>query len=184
MRKGLTELRFYPSVLTVFCFFAGIVLGTVWVNLMAKEIQAQLGSFGQASLAGGARLSMPQMGAVLPVLFKRWMAAGILWLIGMTAFAVPGFLAVAAFGGFSMSSVISLMTVQNGLLGLPVYLLSVFPQALFYVPVICVLFLWGLKPDKSAHPAGFAVLLLTAFLGSLAETCLNPYCMHFLSLIK
>ena len=179
-----TEPHFYPYVLMAFCFFAGIFLGTLWVNLMAEEIQTQLGVFGQAGFTAGLKIIPFQPAAIFRVFLKREVEAGFLWLAGMTAFAVPGLCAVLSYQGFSMASVISLLTIQNGITGILVYLLSVFPQALCYMPVFLILFCWGAKQEKSVHPAGFAVLTAALFFGSILETCLNPYCMHFLTYIK
>lgn len=175
--------RIYPPVLMVFCFFIGLIAGTIWVNLMAEDLQGQLGTFGLAGLLKSTGGAPPSLAQVIPVLVSREMAAGFLWLVGMTVFALPGLSMAAVYGGFSMAAVIALMTVEAGLLGLPIYLLSVFPQVLFYTPVIAVLFFWGLEPVKKAHMAGFIVLLFTVALGTIAETCISPYVLGLINLI-
>lgn len=181
MKNNLSGRSFYLSSLVVFCFFVGIFVGTVWINLMTKDIQEQLGVFGQAWILKSPKSFSLRLEQILPVLVKREMEAGFLWLTGMTLFAVPGLLAAAAFGGFTMAAVISLMTIQVGLIGLPLYMLSVIPQALFYVPVIAVLFFWGMERQKKMHVAGFLVLMLAVAAGALAEVCVNPYLMGVLS---
>lgn len=181
MNYNLTGRRFYPSTLMVFCFFAGIFAGTVWVNLMASKMQGELGTFGLAGLLENPELSALSLARIAPILMNREAAAVFLWLVGMTVFALPGLSLAALYGGFSMAAVISLMTAQAGLFGLPFYLLSVFPQALFYVPVIVLLFFWGLEPMKKTHMAGFIVLIFAIALGTILETCVSPY---FMGLIK
>lgn len=183
MKRHYFRLRVSPSVITAFCFFAGTIAGTVWVGLMTPEIQEQLGGLGQAQFRR-AGIGVPEMGQFLHVLIQREMEAGFLWLIGMTAFSVIGIFLAALYGGISMSVIISLMTRQAGLMGLPLYLLSVVPQVFFYLPVIGVLLFWGLDPWKKTHVAGYLVLAVFVALGAFAETFLNPYCLAVLNLIK
>lgn len=184
MNNNLAGRRFYPSTLMVFCFFSGILAGTVWVNLMASEMQGQLGAFGLAGLLKNPDRSALSPGRIVPVLMNREAAAVFLWLVGMTVFALPGLSLAALYGGFSMAAVISLMTAQAGLIGLPFYLLSVFPQALLYVPVIALLFFWGMEPMKKTHMAGFIVLIIVIALGTILETCVSPHFMGLINYIK
>lgn len=181
MNNNLTGRRFHPSMLIVLCFFAGIFAGTIWVNLMTSKMQGQLGVFGLDALLQNPDRTPFSPDRIIPVLMNREAVAVFLWLVGMTVFALPGLSLAAVYGGFSMAAVISLMTAQAGLFGLPVYLLSVFPQALLYVPVIVLLFFWGLEPMKKTHMAGFIVLIFTVALGTVLETCISP---HFMGLIN
>lgn len=183
MRMEIKESRFYMSALMALCFFVGIVAGTIWVNMMSEEIQGELSVFGQAWLSAGQGKAVPRPDQIASVLVKREAAMGLLWLIGMTVFSRPGLLVIAGLGGFSMAAVVAMTTIQAGLFGIPVYLLSVFPQALFYIPVMGVLFFWGMEPYKKTHIAGVAVLVLIVAAGVLAETCLNPYFLNLLKVI-
>lgn len=176
--------RSYVSMMLVFCFFVGIIAGTFWINIMTEEIQEQLGAFGQAWTSGRTKVTLPSLVHIWPVLLKREMAAGFMWLVGMTLFAIPGFLAAAIFGGFSMAAIISLMTLQEGVWGLPVYILSVLPQAFFYVPVIAVLIFWGMDTQKKTHLAGFVVLSFAVAGGVFAELFLNPYIVAILRFLS
>lgn len=89
MGKYHTPFRFQPSILTVFCFFAGIFAGTMWVNRMGAGLKEQLGVFGQAFLTGSTQ--PPSLELLAELLLKRSLGIGILWLLGMSLFAVPGF---------------------------------------------------------------------------------------------
>lgn len=184
MRNNLIRQHVYPSAFMVFCFFTGILAGTVWVNLMASELQGQLGAFGVTELLNYKEAFSLSLTRVIPVLVSRGMAVGFLWLVGMTVLAFPGLSLAAAYGGFSMAAIISLMTVEAGLFGLPIYLVSIFPQMLLYVPVIAVLFFWGLEPMKKTHMAGFIVLLFIVAIGAIAETCISPYLLGLMNVIK
>lgn len=179
MGKYRSPFRFHPSMLVAFCFFTGIFLGTVWVNKMGAELKEQLGIFGQAFLAGS--VPPPSLEQLAELLLKRGLETGILWLLGISLFAVPGFCLAAAYAGFSMAFLISSMTVQAGIRGILLFLLSVFPQAIFYLPVISVLYLWGMAPGSKIHGGGFAVLLILTVAGAASELWLNPWFMHFAS---
>lgn len=188
MRKGLLAMNKpfmrswdYSALLIVVCFFAGIAAGSVWINRMSAELQAQLGVYGQIWLGNGT-YTKPQAGQFFHVLIHRELAGGLFWLIGMSAFAVPGTCVLAMAGGFSGAALLSLMTLQAGILGLPVYLLSLFPHAIFYLPVVCVLLLWAIEPEKKTHVAGYVLLALLIAFGSFAECFLNPFCMRLVNL--
>ena len=98
MGKYHTPFRFQPSILTVFCFFAGIFAGTMWVNRMGAGLKEQLGVFGQAFLTGSTQ--PPSLELLAELLLKRSLGIGILWLLGMSLFAVPGFCLAAVYAGF------------------------------------------------------------------------------------
>ena len=82
MGKYHTPFRFQPSILTVFCFFAGIFAGTMWVNRMGAGLKEQLGVFGQAFLTGSTQ--PPSLELLAELLLKRSLGIGILWLLGMS----------------------------------------------------------------------------------------------------
>ncbi|MEF9939821.1 MAG: hypothetical protein RSG54_09995 [Clostridium sp.] len=184
MKKNRIGSYSYPTMLITFCFFIGLVAGSIWINLMAKEIQEQLGTFELTGLLNHSQPVMLSFGQIFPILIKREMAIIFLWLIGMTAFSLQGLSLVAVYGGFSMATVVSLMTLQMGIAGLPAYLLSIFPQVLFYSPVIAMLFFWGLETLKKNHIAGLVILLFMTFIGTMAEICFNPYFVQIINSIK
>ncbi len=149
------------EVLAVFCFFVGVFGGIILANQNGGELAAAL------EMPGG-------MTSWFGLLGKRCLFAGALWLLGMSLPAIPGTLCVIGWLGFSMSFLISSYTIRCGLGGLPVFLASVFPQILFYLPVWAVLITWALCGQQRLHLAGFAVLLVLTALGALTETALNP----------
>ena len=175
----------YPSYLAVLCFFLGIFAGTFWVNRMSPVLQAQIGVFGQAYLsetAGGSALSVSNS-SFAALLLRREVLAACLWLAGMSLLAIPGLCLAAAYLGFSMAFLISCMTVQAGAGGLFLFLASVFPQCLFFLPVGAVLTIWALAPEKKTHGGGFAVLLVLTAAGSAAELWMNPWFLRFAAAI-
>lgn len=159
------------TALTVF-FLAGIAAGTIWVGVMPDDLKEQLNLFSRAQTAALRPGTDP--GLFFHIFLRREAQAGFLWLMGMTVCSLPGLFLTAACGGFSAAALLSLLTVQAGLFGLPLYLATLLPQAFLYLPAIFVLFSWGLEPYKKTHPAGFLVLSVVIALGALAECYLNP----------
>lgn len=166
------RLRIQPLPAAAAFFFAGILAGTIWVGIMPEALKEQLGLWGRDQ-AAGLYSSMDPV-SMFRVFLRREVQAGFLWLIGMTAFSVPALFLTAAYGGFSIAALLSLTTVQAGLLGLPLFLATVLPQAFFYLPAAAILFLWGFEPFKKTHLAGFLVLSAVIALGAFAECFLNP----------
>lgn len=179
MGKYRTPFRFHPSMLTALCFFAGIFAGTVWVNRMGEGLKEQLGIFEQAFFAGNQ--PPPSLEQLADLVLKRGLGIGVLWLMGMSLFAVPGFCLVAACAGFCLAFLVSAMTVQAGISGILLFSLSVFPQMLFYLPVFSVLYIWGMSEGRRIHGAGFAILMILTAAGAASELWLNPWFLHLAS---
>lgn len=183
MKQYHTSASPYPAALAVFCFFAGILLGTVWVNQMGGSLQEELGGLSSLYWSGRAVRVSAGRREMAALAGKRFLTAGILWLSGMTLFAIPGLCAASIYLGFSMGFLISCMTVQAGLGGLALFLLSVFPQCLFFLPVGAVLASWALSQENRLHGAGFVVLLIMIAAGTAAELWVNPLVMRAAALI-
>ena len=62
-----------------------------------------------------------------------------------------------------MGWVITMCTLENGMFGLPVFLLSCFPQFLFYIPVWSLLAWWGLSGNRRLRV--LPTFLAAGFLG-------------------
>ena len=100
----------------------------------------------------------------------------------MSLFAVPGFCLAAVYAGFRWHFLYPSMTVQAGLMGVFLFLLSVFPQMIFYLPVLAVLYIWAMAPGNKIHGGGFAVLLILTAKRGRSELWLNPLVpVHFAS---
>lgn len=152
---------------TVFlgCFLAGILAGTF---------------VGNAQLPVGRWWSLPafQEGNAERFFYVCRQRAGeglAGWLLGMTVCAAPCFWILAGYMGFSLGWMISCYTAAFGVLGLPRFLLSCFPQGLCYVPAWYLLCWWGLKgiPKLRLRPVFFVLVLF--ILGAAAEAFLNPF---------
>ncbi len=157
------------------CFFAGLIAGTVMANFWYPSFMEEAGYYlglldRNMNLDKGQRIQL-----FYQVLRQRGIEVGVAWLIGLTAYAVPLFCLLTAGIGFSMGFVLSVITVQKGLMGLPVFLMTVMPQGLCYIPLWSILLLWGMQKERRFRIPAFLLLLLLAALGSACEAWINPF---------
>ena len=157
------------------CFFIGLTAGTVmanfWYSSFSDEAVYYLGLLNRnVDLGKGERMQL--FGQVLS---QRLMEVWIIWLIGMTAYALPLFCVFMSMAGFSMGFVLAVITVQKGLMGLPVFVMTVMPQCLFYLPVFGILLLLGIQKERRFRIPAFILLLLLTAAGSGLEAWINPF---------
>ncbi|MDR1547696.1 MAG: stage II sporulation protein M [Hungatella sp.] len=156
------------------CFFAGLIAGTVmanfWYPSFVEEAVYYLGLLDRnVNLDKGERVQL-----FYQVLRQRGIEVWIAWLMGLTAYALPLYCLLTAGIGFSMGFVLSVITVQKGLMGLPVFLMTVTPQGLCYIPLWCILLLWAMQNGRRFRIPAFLLLLFLAALGSACEAWINP----------
>ena len=135
-------------------FAAGIVLGTAAVNLAGNGFRERAGEF-EAFLAGSLAAG-----------------GGQGWEL-LKAVAVQR-CGLAAYLGISVSAVLAVFTLENGMMGLPLYLASVLLQGLCYIPVW--LFLAGSAGSHGRMPVRY-VLAGAAILGAgiCCESFVSPW---------
>jgi hypothetical protein len=167
MNRRMSAHGFYLPHPAVFFLCLGIFAGTLWANGVGRDWQEQTALYRWTNMEN----------RYVSLFLERAAQAGFAWLLGMSLAAVPGFCILAFGAGFSMAFVLSCMTVQNGLMGLPLFLASLFPHFLFYIPVGAILTFWGLEKAPRPRVAGFCVLLAIIAAGAGAETFLNPWIM-------
>lgn len=174
-RRTLLNFRRNPANLFLVCFFAGIIAGTVAANIfypsLADEAAWYLGLLEHSQTAGREA----QLRIFYQIMRQRLTEVLIAWLFGMTVYGLPCFCLLTGGFGLSVGVVLSVMTGQKGLNGLFLFAASVMPQALFYVPVWCLLILWGVRQGERLRI--FALLLIFLFLvaGVASEVWLNPF---------
>lgn len=202
MKKGV-RLSIDGKKILLFCFLAGILLGTLVGNMGADKAPAYgmgQNGMGQTGSAGAGTGT----GKILQELERRGMSdrpwrrqagdrekfwyicrqrlweGAVGWLLGLTVCAVPCFWGIAGYMGFSMGWVIVCYTAGWGLLGLPRFFLSCFPQWLCYLPA-WYLFIWlGFRQPVRIRlfPALLAFGLLC--IGAGAEAFANPFFLNLL----
>lgn len=157
------------------CFFLGLVAGTVIANFLYPSLREQAGFYfnlldSNLHLNKGDRLLLFEQ-----VLKQRLVEVWIAWLVGMTAYAFFLFCLFTAGIGFGMGFVLSIITVQKGLMGLPVFLMTLLPQVLVYIPLWCLLLFWGMQKKRHFRIAAFLLCLVFTIAGSACEAWINPF---------
>lgn len=170
----------YQDILLCF-FIAGVAAGTVMANLLSKEVISQGGYFG--TVFPNAALSGWQ--ADMEFLFyigrQRLLEMAFALLMAMTVYSFPCFCLMAAYYGFLPGIVLTILTCQKGLLGLPYYVVTIFPQCIVYLAVWYVLAMWACERSHKLRPASVLGLLVLVLVGILLEWFVNPYLIKILA---
>ena len=154
-----------------FSFGLGVLLGTAAVRFFGwPVVLEQARQTGRANIPGGWEAL---------ALFGRVFRCRLLqvtdgWLMGMTVCSIPLFCLVSAYGGLSAAVALSLLTARKGILGLPAFLASLFPQWLIYGVVWWLLASWAGGEQKRARLGAFLLLILFTACGAGAEILINP----------
>ena len=147
-----------------FFLLAGAVLGTAFLNGMGDGMKEEIGTL---------ELSFPALFG--RVLLKRLPELFLVFLIEMTPAAGLLLGLAAGYLGFSTAVMVSAVTMEAGLWGICRYAILIFPQCLFYVPVLYILLYWIPAKRERLKPAAAMFLTGAVFLGAAAEAFLNPW---------
>lgn len=121
------------------CIMGGVVTGTVWANLLSRELLGQIGYFDGLYRTGAKSYEGQQRQLWRYIIGQRLWETLVCSLIAVTPFAVPGYLAMTFGAGFVLAVVITVFTVEKRWLGLVYWLISVFPHGLSYLAAAMVL---------------------------------------------
>lgn len=174
MGKLKLSIRWDMRTAVFVFFFAGVIGGTVFTNGMKSEIEPQFAYLNSIFLTSLSYSPGAGNKLFLLVLRQRTLELAAIWLIGLTSLAGLGAALLGGYLGFSMSVILSVTTMQKGLLGLPLYLATLCPQWLVYLPVLGVLFFWAAEKEKRVRPAATILLLVVMVLGVFLEIYINP----------
>lgn len=161
------------------CFFIGLIAGTMianfWYSSFENEAVYYLGLLSRSKSVNGQN----GIGLFGEVLRQRLIQIFVAWLMGMTAYAAVLYCFMTAGLGFSMGFVMSVITVQKGLMGLPFFFMTVMPQWLCYLPLWILLLYWGVQKGKRFRVAVLFFILLLCIMGSALETWINPVFLKY-----
>ncbi len=157
-----------------FFLLLGTFFGTVFCNGISAEMKEELGIL-ESSLVSASVLSRTELSGLFSVvLMRRIPELLFLFLAELTCIAPVLLAGAAAWLGFSTAVMVCMTTMETGIAGIFRYALLIFPQCLFYIPVIYVLFLWIPSERQRLKPAAAAALSGLVLAGAAAETWLNP----------
>ena len=154
------------------CFVLGVLSGTA-LSLTFGGLAVQGAVLGMAS--GGRLKGAAGRESFLPVLRLRAAQTGMGWLAGLTVCSRLLFGLLTFGSGMCLSAALSLLTIEKGLLGIAAFLLSVFPQFLFYILIWYILSRWAWQREKKMHLPGGMFLLMLSAAGAYIEAFAAPY---------
>lgn len=162
----------------VLCLFAGLIAGSMAANLSGEELRNKTGYISNM-LWNGVVLDIPGRRELMAAVAKQRVLEAVFgWLVGMTVLAVPCFFLGAFYAGVSAGMILSIFTGQGGIWGLPCYLVSIFPQFMFYLPLWYILAKWAGEDHRKRKASLCLLALLFLILGILSEGCINPYLVN------
>lgn len=179
MKSVLRAFRSKPLIPLFLSLFVSALAASLWFNRLPEEIKEQLGLLGQVWMNQPQHRARTDESMVYSVFMRRAGQAAVIWLAGMTPCSLAVLCLASSAAGFSMAAVLSALTAETGLLALPLFLMALFPQCLFYAPAAAILIQWGLKEEKKVRAAAFLILLAVLAAGAAAEVWLNPRWMSW-----
>lgn len=150
-------------------------------TVLAKKLGQGLGDTSGAGLYRNAGMKAASRETLF---FQIWLQrsgmALMLWLAGMTPVAWLAAWGACLVLGLELAWLLAGFTGWGGLWGMPVFVASLFPQMLFYLPVFWLLLSWALAKERRIRTAGFLILLSALGIGASLEVWLNPFFVSFL----
>ncbi|WP_446899374.1 stage II sporulation protein M [Clostridium sp. LBM24168] len=192
--------NFWLYVITLLCFFTGIVLGIYSVRYMGgfekNDLLSYLDSFKNAVSSDGINYKAIFIETIklnIPMIV-------IIWFLGLTMIGIPVILVIDVIKGFTVGFASSFIINELGMKGIWFVLLGIFPQNIIYIPciifssVLAMEFSLNIFKDRSGNQWKSHVLLkLTSYsitfvfimavmcIGLLMEVYLTPNIMKLIA---
>lgn len=164
--------------LSFFLIF-GAVLGTVFCNGMDEAMKQELQVLEQSMITTATLAKVDFRQLFIRILMKRMSTVFFVFLVSMTSAATVFTMLAAGYLGFSAAVIVCTLTMDAGIFGVLRYLLLVFPQCLFYVPVGYVLLWWMPVNGKKLTIFSGAALTVVTIAGVAVESFVNPWFLAF-----
>lgn len=161
------------------CFVAGILGGTIVANLLSGELKQQIGYFDTLFLSEQSLTMAEKKQMWFYVLRQRSLEMLGAWLLSLTVFSAVGFYGLAAVTGGGIGVVLSVITMQKGLMGLVFYLGTIFPHGMCYIPIGLILASWAGEERHQIRVPATLLLALLLVVGTVAEAWLSPMIVLF-----
>ena len=173
---GMRRLRLSLATLTyqdwlLFCFVLGIFGGTAAALAFGGPVVqgSILGAAGAAGIGGEYGLK-----EFLGVWKQRAFETGAGWLAGLTVCSQMLFGFLTFYAGMSLAVVMSVLTMQKGILGIAAFLFAVLPHGLVYLMIWYVLSGWSGQFQKKLHILPGMLLAAMAGAGAFLEVYISP----------
>lgn len=163
------------------CFLCGAAAGTIGANMLGPEILRTLESGGETVFVlSASALDWGQRKQLWQYVFRqRATEFALAVLVGMTPFSSLGFAAGSFAAGMGEGFLLAMATLQYGIRGIFVFLLTLLPQWLFYLPVWIFLALKAEDGLEQVRLLRWPFLAAAAAAGIFLEAYVNPWFWNF-----
>ncbi len=179
MKSMTKRLKLTYSMVLLCCLFCGTAAGTILANCLGGQLGELAAGYGQL-VPGYSGLTAGQRRRLWGYTARQRMSEmGLAALVGMTPLSAGGFAVFAFAAGAVCGLLVSVLTLERGLLGLPIFLLGVFPQWLCYLPVWVFM---ATRADEGLDRLRIRTwIFLTVFAGAgiFLEAYINPLFPRF-----
>lgn len=158
--------------LLLLCFVLGVLGGTGAALAFGGEV-VQGGILGMAGMQAAPR--QRAAAEFLGVWRGRALETGVGWLAGLTVCSRMLFGFLTFYCGMSLAVVMSVLTMQKGILGIAGFFLAVLPQGLIYLLIWYVLSVWSGQSVKKLHILPGILLIAIAGGGAFLEVYISPF---------
>lgn len=185
--------NFWLYVVSLLCFFTGIVIGIYSVRYMGgfqkSDLSSYLGNFTKAINSGNINyksIFLETLKNNIPIILT-------IWFLGLTMIGIPVILIIDIIKGFTIGFTMSFVISNMGIKGIWFSLLGVLPQNIIYIPciifssVLAMEFSLMLFKDRTRTPwkshilvrftsysMYFLLVCIIMFLGFFMESYLTP----------
>ena len=163
-----------------FFLLAGAMAGSVFCNKMSEEMKAELCTVWRSMVTTAAVSQMESATLLIRIFLKRLWMLMLVFLMWSTPYISQCSMLFAGYLGLSAAMLICPLTMAAGVLGIWKYLLLIFPQCLVYIPLSYLVLWWMPSGNRRLTWTAALALILVIFLGSVAESLVNPWFLTFL----
>ena len=173
------RLKLTYSIVLLCCLFCGTAVGTILANCLGGQLGELAAGYGQL-VPGYSVLTAGQRRRLWGYTARQRMSElGLAALVGMTPLSAGGFAIFAFAAGAVCGLLVSVLTLERGLLGLPLFLLGVFPQWLCYLPVWVFMATRAGEGLDRLRMRAWIFLAVLAGAGIFLEAYINPLFPRF-----
>ncbi len=149
IKKGVPKINiqamnFHTGHRLFLCFLLGIVAGTFLTNVLLADFADKIGIYNKYFVKGANvyDVNVDKMDFFIFCIKKYLIELIIILLINMTQVGILFDKIYCIYKGIIISILISSATITYGAWGIVLYLISIFPQYLLYIPfLICTLYI-------------------------------------------
>ena len=172
-------------------FIAGIAAGILFMNIGKSILLDNTGLFDEYTLSSMKYMTVDSNALFSYVFRERMIKLLVLAVLATTYLGLAVCVCTIAWYGMSAGAFLAALTLRYGIKGIFLALVSLFPQYLFYVPVLLSLLVWcmslyrgiynrtiNLGEDKTfliKKLLTLSLIFLAAAAGCLLEAYVNPY---------